>query len=267
MIRKLLLRGSAFPVAICVALLTTVQAEENRRPSGLANAAGEPMVVSDRTRLASSTKLFSPNWRRDTFEGTIKRTFAADGRSLVVDFDQRVGGFDTAIVRNYKATPIDQVAKGTKFGGRFIVDVDVKDGFWWVGPKLGIYRTGTSGLPGNYENYIVESASLPIEEFHATRMKRINKIGGAYLGALTHDGSPYHYYLIKHKEWDQFWAVRENYRESGTVSLKTVFDKWRKHGMKNYDLSSLRLNIEASGKQAGEITIDQPVMPDQLTTR
>ena len=98
-------------------------------------------------------------------------------------------------------------------------------------------------------------------------MKRIAKVGGQYLGTKNHDGSRYRYYRNKHAEWDQFWAVREQYRTSGPVSLRPVLDMWRKGGMENRIINTIRMNFECSKKISGSLQIKDVRFPNELVDK
>ena len=198
-------------------------------------------------------------WESDIFEGQVCRAAAQDGSSLYADVDHTSGGWDIALTYNYKDhIRVDDIPAGFTVNGRIETNLTTVDnGLWWAGPKIDIRREGSSGLEGNYENYIIENASLSPDAFH----NRLVSEGADYIGTTTHDGATYKHYYDTHRDWSQYWAVRQGYRTAGGVSLRPVLQKWRNHGMRNDYIRNMRMNIEASRNSQGSVAISDFATP------
>ena len=197
----------------------------------------------------------SPVWLGDTFEGSFCRGIIGDAEKFQVDIESTRGGFDTAIVRKNSALRVDSLNSQTKVFST--IDVALNgSGNWWVGPKFPIKEDVSQGLSGNYENYIVENASRTPSEYH----QRLTNQGN-YLGQTYQDGSWYNHYYTKHNTWGQFWAIRQNYRETGSVTLKPILNIWRNNGLPNKYISPLRVNVETSGKVTGTVEMSDLDIP------
>lgn len=223
--------------------------------------AREVLTSERRGRLAADNGLISPYWERDGSSGKLRRMLAKDGSYLAVEVNQESGGFDTAVLRSFPETHVDDIREDVRVGAK----IDVVKGKWWVGPKCAVRKPGSRGLTGNYENYVVENCSVPPDEYHAQRLSNIERKGGAYLGTTTQDGSTYRHYRIKHREWEQFWAVRQDYRTSGAVSMKPIFEIWRKNGLPNQVITNVRINLETSGNMKGTVRFTDAEFPDELS--
>ena len=201
----------------------------------------------------------APYWESSKFEGTVCRVVATDASMLYADVQHTLGGWDMALSYSYGPhIQVDDLPTDLEVNGKIDVDLSVGSGRWWAGPKFSVRRPGSSGLPGNYENYIIENASMSPDEVHTWRM---NTEGSVYLGTTAHNGSIYKHYHNPHEEWQQYWAVRQDYRTEGTVSIKPIAQKWRSHGMRNDFIRSMRVNIEASRSSQGSVVISNVTEP------
>ncbi len=199
-------------------------------------------------------------WLSDSFEGTHCRTVCGEFESMVVEVNSTVGGFDAAVRANYTNTPVDDISGPKPVHTTVEVKSFSGEGSWWVGPKISVYQKGTTGLEGNYENYVTENASRTPQEYHDFFIKK-----GTYLGETAHAGSTYKHYTFAHNTWWQFRAVRQDYRESGTVDIKEILDTWRGYGMPNYELRGIRAgNIETSRNIKAVFVISNIETPDEL---
>ena len=199
-------------------------------------------------------------WESNVFEGQVCRVAAQDGSSLYADVDHTYGGWDIALTYNYKNhIRVDDIPAGFTVNGRIETNLTTVDnGLWWAGPKVDIRREGSSGLEGNYENYIIENASISPDAMHERRMGRE---GAVYLGSAVQDGATYKYYTNPHKEWQQYYAIRQQYRSGGSVSLQPILRVWRANGMRNDYIRNMRMNIEASRNSQGSVAISDFATP------
>lgn len=222
------------------------------------------LTSEGRGRLVADNGIISPYWERDGSSGKLRRMLARDGSYLAVEVNQQSGGFDTAVLRSFPETRVDDIRQDVRVAARIDAQIDVVKGKWWAGPKCAVRTPGSRGLTGNYENYVVENCSVAPDEYHAQRLSSIERKGGAYLGTTTQDGSTYRHYRIKHKEWEQFWAVRQDYRTSGAVSMKPIFEMWRKNGLPNQVVTNIRINIETSGEMKGQVRFTDLAFPEKV---
>jgi endo-1,4-beta-xylanase len=91
---------------------------------------------------------------------------------------------------------------------------------------LALYGWSTSPL---VEYYILESWS------------GYNPASGAtFMGSVTSDGSTYNLYedqrvnqpsIIGTATFNQYWAIRQSQRTSGTITTSNIFNAWASHGM------------------------------------
>ncbi len=224
------------------------------------NCSAKQILKSCEKENISVGKYNSGVWLSDSFEGTHCRTVCGEFESMVVEVNSTVGGFDTAVRDNYTNTPVDDISGPKPVHTSVVVQSVSGEGSWWIGPKISVYQKGTSGLEGNYENYVTENASRTPQEYHDFFIKK-----GTYLGETEHAGSTYKHYTFAHKTWWQFRAVRQDYRESGTVDIKEILDTWRGYGMPNYELRGIRAgNIETSRDIKAVFVISDIETPDEL---
>ncbi|MDJ0898977.1 MAG: glycoside hydrolase family 11 protein [Xenococcus sp. MO_188.B8] len=198
-------------------------------------------------------KMESHAWTSDTFEGNFCRQFSGDG-ILTTQMQITNGGFDTAIVKKI-GLRVDDLAPNTTHSATINVNLEGTGGRWWTGSKIPtrpcLYSSECANfVSGWYENYVVEHSSDTPEEFH----ERLTRLG-SYLGQTFHNGSLYKHYFKTHKNWQQFWAVRQEYRSSGSISVKPILDKWRAHGLPNDYVKTFRSNIETQGNWCGSVEI------------
>lgn len=197
-------------------------------------------------------------WKSDEFQGSFTRSIRGDHEDYLVTLEQSAGGFDTGIDRHLPpVTRVDEVDPARTVSARIDVRVQTQgDGQWWAGPKVTVHALPEfRGFEGDYENYIVENASLPPDAF-AERMFR----GSTYLGETQQDGATYKHYLSQHPGgWEQYWAVRQTYRTDGTVSLVPHLQTWRENGMANdFVVLQKPANFETYGAVSGEVEFTAP---------
>lgn len=197
----------------------------------------------------------SPLWLSDTFEGNFCRGITGDVKKFRVDIESEKGGFDTAIDKRNSVILVDDLVSQKSLFSKIDVRLD-GSGWWWVGPKFAIKEDLSQGLDGNYENYVVENSSKSSKSLHERFTSR-----GTYLGQTYHDGSWYKHYYTKYNTWGQFWAIRQNYRNTGAVSLNPILNMWRKNGLPNEYIGPLRVNLETSGEVKGTVEMSEFSFP------
>ena len=197
-------------------------------------------------------------WTSKGFDGNACREITGEGTNSLVTVDIEEGGFDAGVARvgNTPGIRVDDVESFGKISSTVDVDLD-GSGMWWVGPKIDFWKyRDTSTIDGWYENYVIENASRSPQEYHERLTNR-----GTYLGQTNHDGSTYNHYLATHNNWHQFFAVRQNYRSSGSVSMDTIIDMWRNNGLPNNYIGWLKTNIETSGEVDGTVEMSNINIP------
>lgn len=205
---------------------------------------------------------FSPAWTSGDFQGTFCREVTGDGEYLSLTLEVQQGGFDTGIAAQYEPTRVDDLSAPLPVSTTVTPQFS-GPGTWWVGPKvLVLENTYYDGLDGEYENYVVENASQPPEHYHAW-------LGGdgKYLGETYQDGGVYKHYLVTYSSWEQFWAVRQDYRQSGAVDMAQILGMWRQHGLPNEYVGGVKANVETSKEIEGTLTMDSLSFPASITDR
>ncbi len=247
-----------FIVALFIVIMGTFFAIERNSPlrgSSVKEVEGEHNVRNCSKRGISTGAHRSPVWTNSQFEGNFCREITGDVRNFKVTIDAKKGGFDTAIQKRNPAIRVDDVGSQTRISSK--IDVRLKgSGRWWVGPKFPIKENIRQGLSGNYENYVIENASRSPQEYHKDLTRR-----GTYLGQTNHDGSQYKHYYKDHKSWGQFFAIRQNYRSSGSVSIKPIINMWRKNGLPNEYMNFVRVNLETGGQVEGRVEMSKINIP------
>lgn len=222
-----------------------------------ANNNSDAQTANTVTSTSHSERIFSgdyssPAWVSGEFEGQFTRTLT--GNQLTFSLDEKNGGMDTAVARtDLSGIKVDAVHPDLAVCSNLTVD---GDGFWWAGPKVSVnWRAMTDEGKGEgiwYENYIIDKASLTPDEME-NWVYDIHK--GDFIGTTEHDGSVYKHYLIHFKSWKQYWAIRQDYRDSGVTSIKPILNKWRELGLENRDFDGVKLNIEFHGPAKADVAI------------
>jgi len=196
----------------------------------------------------------SPVWTED-FVGSFQRDF--NPTSLTVTVNGTQGGFDTAFGTNYNDTSlVDDVHPDYFIRADFAVS-GTGDGYWFVGPKIGVGWSEEPNNSGWFENYVVVNSSFSPTEFHQRNLEQ----GATYLGETTQGCDVYRHYVLPFGDWTQFWAVKQSYDEGGVIMMKPILDFWRDNGLPNKMIDSLRLNIETGGDIDLAVTISGIILP------
>ena len=194
-------------------------------------------------------------WEAGSFEGDyIAITERPDAKALTVHLDS-TGGF-AGYVNEYVPTSWDEALRVDDVHQNVTIEGRVEHNFsndsrWASGPKVSARPCANKSEcediweSGWYENYIIENSSWTPEQMHQRYTKP--EFNGKYLGETYHDGSAYKHYTVMHPghgKWQMFWAVRQDYRESGEVHIAPILKKWRENGMKNAYLDWVNYSME-----------------------
>lgn len=213
-------------------------------------------------KLRTEEGIISPIWVSNEFVGTHDRALSA--KKLIVRLKQDSGGFDTSIAReDAKGVFVDEIRDDLQVGYRINV-TGTSEGDWWAGPKISVNWNNEvkEETFGWYENYIIDTASWTPEGL-VDWLYQIHHADS--LGTTVHDGETYQHFLVRHKEWFQFWAVRSKFRSQGQTSIKPILNFWRAKGLPNKNFDGVKLNIETNKKNDLEIIIDEFSLPSNLT--
>lgn len=214
------------------------------------------MVIRDCSKKRLSTGTHNSTvWTNKRFQGNFCRKITGDVKNFKVELNSKKGGFDTSVLRKNPSIRVDDLGIRTKIASKIDVKLD-GSGKWWVGPKLPIRSSSSVGKGTWHENYVIENASRNPQSYHKTLTGN-----GTYLGQTNHNGSQYKHYLKPFKSWKQFWAVRQDYRSSGSVNISKILDMWRKNGLPNDYISAVKVNVETSGKLKGTVEISNINIP------
>lgn len=218
--------------------------------------------------------LSSPNWVSSDFEGSHFRELL-DG-SLNAYVTSTKGGFDTAIAGNAPKTTTKDVHPETFVEGRFHAFGEGQ-GDWWYGPKISInwQENGPQdGGGGWFENYVIDSASRTPAQMEAWLLNDYEPDNDANvsIGMTEHNGSTYKHYLVYYRQWKQYWAIRQDYRNGGATSIKPILEIWSDYdrglddqndglSMEDRPFDDVKLNVESNGVLKQNFVICDTVLP------
>ncbi|MEM7556168.1 MAG: glycoside hydrolase family 11 protein, partial [Cyanobacteria bacterium P01_A01_bin.84] len=205
-------------------------------------------------------------WESSNFKGDYIAITAPDAKAITFHTKNSTGGhaaYVNEFVPQFWNEPLrlDDIHKDVTIEGRVEHNFDNKNR-WAFGPKVSAHSCNKRSEcedtweSGWYENYIVENSSWTPEQMHERYTKP--EFDGKYLGETYHDGSVYKHYSVMHPghgKWKMFWAVRQDYRETGEVHIAPILEKWRENGMKNGYLSWIEYNMELFGNGPWEGTL------------
>ncbi len=248
--RILLSALSAFSLTACAT--TTGENSDSFIPSS-----GKTLPVSP---VNMTTEHFefgdysSSAWISEKFTGEHKRQFQEKTLHFNVEQSHAEGGLDVGLSRaDYQPEPVATAKKDLKVCSTYKINLS-GEGRWWAGPKVSVNWQGDEAAKQNgddwYENYIVEIASSTPDELHAIYTGDYFK--GEELPSTTLAGSTYRHYKIRFHSWWQFWSVRQDYRESGTLPIEPILDIWIENGLptgRTFD--GVKANIETYGPIEG----------------
>ena len=204
---------------------------------------------------------YSHAWVSNKFDGTHSRQIQDDTLTFTVQQSAVEGGLDVGLsTGELRPVPVKRVAANASICSSYDIDLS-GEGRWWAGPKISVNWQGDESAKQNgddwYENYVIEIASTTPEELH-------DLFTGDYFDAeILPDailaGSTYRNYKIRFHDWWQFWTVRQDYRESGTVPIKPILNLWVDHGLpEGRQFDGVKANIETYGQLigTGRIAVD-----------
>lgn len=232
--------------------------EENSFLRGLSTEAA--VYNSCQKDLISTGVYHSTLWTTNQFDGNFCRQITGDAKHFEVNIEANSGGLATGVTRQNSIIRVDDMDSQARVSST--IDVALEDTRkWWVGPKMIIRNEYKyQGLDGNYENYVVENSSISPQQFHE-RLTKLNgqywETTGTYLGQTIQDGSMYRHYYIKYATWSQFWAIRQDYRNTGSVSLKPILNLWRNNGLPNAYIDDAKVIVEVSGEAHGNVEMSE----------
>ena len=251
--RSLLLGSASLALAACTAASSAGQDSAEATPPGV--LADDAAVSGDQGGRLHKGDYSSPLWLSDAFDGEHERRF--DGEDLVLTMTQRAqtGGLDTALATaEGELPPVGEVSDDLVVC--FAYDVDLEgEGHWWAGPKISVNwnRDAEVETTGWHETYIVEVADDAPDVIEA-RMKDYWDV--TFLGETEQDGSVYRHFTFPFEEWDQYWAIRQDYRTEGATSIGPILAKWQEGGLSSTEpMDGVKINIETYGPMAGTVRI------------
>ena len=196
----------------------------------------------------------SSAWVSDKFDGQHTRQFKDKALHFTVTQTHPEGGLDVGLsLTDNIPAPVSDAKKDLKVCSTYNIDL-AGEGRWWAGPKISVNWQGDEAAKQNgddwYENYIVEIASSSPDELHAIFTDDYFK--AEELPTTTLAGSQYRHYKIRFHSWWQFWSVRQDYRETGALSIEPILDVWLEHGLpSNRTLDGVKANVETYGDVTG----------------
>jgi hypothetical protein len=215
----------------------------------------ESSATSSTTETFSFDGLSSSAWVSETFAGQHFRKITNDRLMFTAVQTHEEGGLDIGLSRNdLAAKPVSDMSPDLVFCSTYKLDLS-GTGRWWAGPKISVNWQGDEAAKANgddwYENYIVEIASSTPDELHDIFTGDYFK--GDVLPETQIDGVTYKHYKIRFHSWWQFWSVRQDYRETGSLPIQPILDVWIENGLPtDRQLDGIKANIETYGDIAGE---------------
>lgn len=198
--------------------------------------------------------LKSHAWESKNFSGKHSRQLMGDILAFTVEQNHEKGGLDVGLSKpGIKPAVAAAVSDDAKICSSYDIDL-LGAGRWWAGPKISVNWQGEESAKENgddwYENYIIEIASTSPSDLHDILTD--DYFSPEILPDTVWAGSTYRNYKIRFHDWWQFWSVRQDYRESGTVPVKPILQFWAAHGMpETRQFDGVKANIETYGELNG----------------
>lgn len=248
--------------SLCLLGCQTVDEPLNRSMSAAMSSAYTTTETFSQTGLSSSA------WVSDKFTGAHERQIKGDVLYFSTKQTHLEGGLDVGLSDDRLAPQdVSKMSSDTVFCSSY--DINLKgEGRWWAGPKISVNWQGDEAAKANgddwYENYIVEIASSTPAELHDIFTGDYFK--GEVLPETQIEGATYKHYKIRFHSWWQFWSVRQDYRETGSLPIQPILDVWIANGLPtDRTLDGIKANIETYGDIAGEghMRVDVATRPNQ----
>ncbi|MCQ8183794.1 hypothetical protein [Parvularcula maris] len=225
-------------------------------------SAPEVLAPNDQAaRLSGDGVYVAPLWLSEDFEGSHERSLSGGTLLLTMMQTAEEGGLDTAIARDdVPLVPVVEVADALSVC--FSYDVQLEgEGRWWAGPKISVGWNTEAGeeTAGWYETYVVETAAIPPDMLEG---QLTSFFGAQFIGTTRHDGGVYRHFTFPFSEWQQFWAIRQDYRVQGETTLGPILNLWQDNGLpseKRFD--GVKVNIETYGPVTGTVLIEGRIPP------
>ncbi len=215
---------------------------------------GSSEIYANDTNAFTFRGYKSHAWVSDKFSGSHSRQIDGDVSSFSVEQIHEQGGLDVGFSKlGIKPSAAVNVPDGAKICSSYDISLS-GEGRWWAGPKISVNWQGEESAKQNgddwYENYIVEIASTSPSELHDILTD--DYFSPEILPDTVWAGATYRNYKIRFHDWWQFWSVRQDYRETGTVPVKPILEFWTEHGMPETRIfDGVKANIETYGALTG----------------
>ncbi|MEP3654073.1 MAG: hypothetical protein ABJO36_04170 [Litorimonas sp.] len=217
-------------------------------------AASNASAVYEDTSTFTFDGYKSHAWVSDKFNGSHGRQIKGEVLTFTAEQMHKEGGLDVGFSKpGLKPMPVASVPDKTSICSSYDIDL-LGGGRWWAGPKISVNWQGEESAKQNgddwYENYIIEIASTSPEELH--EILTDDYFSPEILPDIVLAGATYRTYKIRFHDWWQFWSVRQDYRETGTLPINPILNLWSEHGLpKNRQFDGVKANIETYGEVVG----------------
>lgn len=216
-------------------------------------------AVSEETQVLRSGNYVSSAWVSESFDGVHTRDLQANRLFFTIDNGSDQGGWDGSVSLpedrqgpdSVEGVSVEEVGDGAVACTAYHLDVQTPEGAsssWWAGPKISVNWQSMEdpAQPGDwYENYIIETGSKSPEAWERDMRSWIE----VDLFAETQiAGSAYKHYKVRFKDWWQFWSVRQDQRDAGSVPIKPILEVWQTNGLPGeFRVDGVKANVETHG--------------------
>ena len=234
-------------------------ADPEGAPEAVRTGPAEESVMGSQEGRLYKGDYSAPLWLSEAFDGEHERRFEGDTLVLTMSQSAKTGGLDTAL-----ATGEDELPAVRDVSDDLVVcfayDVDLEgEGHWWAGPKISVNwnRDAAVEVDGWHETYIVELADDSPAEIEA---RMIDYFDARFIGETVQDGGVYRHFTFPFEDWDQYWAIRQEYRTEGGTSIGPILALWQENGLPGDEpFDGVKVNIETYGPMAGTVRIDADI--------
>lgn len=225
-------------------------------------------LIYDNTSAFKFQGRKSHAWVSDKFTGKHSRQISDNILTFIVDQTHEKGGLDVGLSKpGIQPSRSTDVSHDAKICSSYDISL-TGEGRWWAGPKISVNWQGDESAKQNgddwYENYIIEIASTSPAQLHDILTD--DYFSFEILPDTVWAGATYRNYKIRFHDWWQFWSVRQDYRETGTVPIKPILEFWAEHGMPSVrKFDGVKANIETYGavNGTGRLAVDVTIQADE----